>query len=148
MKIAVIHGPNLRLLGRREPDVYGTVTLPEIQASLGVLAGELGVEVEFFQSNSEGDLLDFIEGAAERVDGYLINAGGLTHTSVALGDGLSGVAIPFVEVHLSNTMAREPFRRHSYLSPLATGVVFGFGADSYLLGLRGLVDRLRSAAES
>ena len=147
MKVAVIHGPNLRLLGRREPEVYGAATLAEIDAALGALAHDLGSEVEFFQSNSEGELLDFVEEAAGRVDGFLINAGAFTHTSLALRDGLAGVALPFVEVHLSNTMAREAFRRRSYLSPIASGVVFGFGAESYLLGLRGLVGRLRSAEE-
>src|SRR5690606_26273900 len=106
------------------------------------LAEELGVEVEFFQSNHEGALLDHIEEAAARVGGFLINPGAFTHTSVALRDALTGVDRPFVEVHLSNTAAREPFRHHSYLSAVAAGVVYGFGVQSYLLGLRGLVARL------
>ena len=143
MRIAVLHGPNLRLLGRREPDVYGTDTLDDVNARLSEEAASLDVEVEFFQSNHEGALLDFIDEASGRVDGFLINPGALTHTSVALRDAFLGVARPFVEVHLSNTAARERFRRHSYLSDVAAGVVFGFGAESYLLGLRGLVDRLR-----
>lgn len=143
MKIAVIHGPNLRLLGRREPEVYGTTTLEGIDEALRELAGELGVELETFQSNSEGGILDFVEEASERADAFLVNPGGLTHTSVALRDGLVGVGRPFVEVHLSNTFAREEFRRHSYLSPVAVGVVAGFGPRSYRLGLRGLVDHLR-----
>ncbi|MDZ7780312.1 MAG: type II 3-dehydroquinate dehydratase [Gemmatimonadota bacterium] len=142
MKIAVVHGPNLRLLGKREPEVYGTRTLADVDDAIEALGAELGVEVETFQSNHEGALLDFIEEAAPRVSGFLVNAGGYTHTSVALRDALTGVDRPFVEVHLSNTAARESFRRHSYLSEVATGVVYGFGVESYLLGLRGLVTRL------
>ena len=143
MKVAVLHGPNLRLLGRREPEVYGTATLADVNDALSGLAGELGVEIETFQSNHEGALLDFIEEAAGRVSGFVVNPGAFTHTSVALRDALAGVERPFVEVHLSNTAAREPFRHHSYLAGLATGVVYGFGVQSYLLGLRGLVARLR-----
>jgi 3-dehydroquinate dehydratase II len=142
VKVAVIHGPNLRLLGRREPEVYGTQTLADVDAALSALAGELGVAIETFQSNHEGELLDFIEDAAPRVSGFVINPGALTHTSVALRDALTGVARPFVEVHLSNTAGREPFRHHSYLSGVAAGVVYGFGVQSYLLGLQGLVARL------
>jgi 3-dehydroquinate dehydratase-2 len=142
VRIALIHGPNLGLLGRREPEVYGTDTLDDINGAVESLGTELGVEVETFQSNSEGDILDFLEEAGQRVDGYLINPGGLTHTSVALRDGLVAVGLPFVEVHLSNTTAREPFRRESYLSPVAAGVVLGFGAQGYLLALRGLVAQL------
>ena len=145
MRIAVLHGPNLRLLGRREPDVYGSDTLEDVNARVAAEAAALGaeVEVEFFQSNHEGELLDFVEEASRRVDGFLINPGAFTHTSVALRDAFLGVSVPFVEVHLSNTAARERFRRHSYLSDVAAGVVYGFGVRSYLLGLRGLVDRLR-----
>jgi 3-dehydroquinate dehydratase II len=142
VKVAVIHGPNLNLLGRREPEVYGRETLVDIEGRLTELAAELGVEVEFFQSNHEGEILDHLAEAGERVDGFVVNAGGLTHTSVALRDGLAGAGRPFVEVHLSNTAAREDFRRRSLLAPVAVGVVFGFGARSYLLGLRGLVDHL------
>lgn len=143
MKVAVVHGPNLRLLGRREPEVYGSATLADVNAALSAEAHALGVELELFQSNHEGEILDFIEDAAGRVDGFVVNAAGLTHTSVALRDALVGVGRPFVEVHLSNTTAREPFRRHSYLSDVAAGVVLGFGPQSYVLGLRGLVGRLR-----
>ena len=143
MRIAVIHGPNLRLLGKREPEVYGTATLADVDRMLAEVAAELGVGVESFQSNHEGEILDFLEDAAGRVDGFLINPGGLTHTSVALRDGLVGVDRPFVEVHLSNTAARERFRRHSYLAGVASGVVYGFGVQSYLLGLRGLVASIR-----
>ncbi|MBW3535443.1 MAG: type II 3-dehydroquinate dehydratase [Gemmatimonadetes bacterium] len=139
MRVAVLHGPNLRLLGRREPEVYGTTTLEEIDVGLQELADELGAGIETFQSNHEGELLDFVEGASERVEGFLVNAGAFTHTSVALRDALVGVGLPFVEVHLSNTAAREAFRRTSHLAPVAAGVVYGFGPSSYLLGLRGLV---------
>ncbi len=144
MRVAVVHGPNLQLLGRREPEVYGTRTLDDIGAALSSLAGELGVELEVFRSNHEGEILDFVDASSSRVDGYLVNPGALTHTSVALRDALVGVDRPFVEVHLSNTAAREPFRRHSYLSDVAAGVVFGFGSEGYLLGLRGLVALLRT----
>lgn len=142
MRVAVVHGPNLRLLGRREPEIYGSTTLNEVNAHLAELAAELRVELETFQSNHEGEILDHIEEVSGRVDGLLVNAAGLTHTSVALRDALVGVGLPFVEVHLSNTAARETFRTRSLLAPVAAGVVFGFGAGSYLLGLRGLVDRL------
>lgn len=142
MRIALIHGPNLGLLGRREPEVYGTDTLDDINGAVESLGSELGVEVEAFQSNSEGAILDFLEEVGPRVDGFLINPGGLTHTSVALRDGLVAVGLPFVEVHISNTTAREPFRRESYLSPVAAGVVLGFGAQGYLLALRGLVAQI------
>ena len=142
MKIAVIHGPNLRLLGEREPEVYGTDTLDDVNRKLGVVAEDLGAEIETFQSNHEGALLDYIEESAARVSGFLINPGAFTHTSIALRDALVGVDRPFVEVHLSNTAGRERFRRHSYLSGVAEGVVYGFGVQSYLLGLRGLVGRL------
>ena len=138
----MIHGPNLRLLGRREPEVYGTDTLDDVDTKLLALAAELGIEVESFQSNHEGEILDFVEEASARVAGFLINPGALTHTSVALRDALVGVDRPFVEVHLSNTAGREPFRRESYLSGVAAGVVFGFGVESYLLGLRGLAARV------
>ncbi|MDE0807207.1 MAG: type II 3-dehydroquinate dehydratase [Longimicrobiales bacterium] len=139
MRIAVIHGPNLRLLGKREPEVYGTATLTDIDVSLQQVGETLGTEVESFQSNIEGEILDYIEEASIRVDGFLVNPGGLTHTSVSFRDGLVGIGLPFVEVHLSNITARERFRRHSFLAPVAAGVVFGFGVESYLLGLRGLV---------
>lgn len=142
MKIAVIHGPNLRLLGKREPEVYGSDTLDDINGKLEKVAGELGAQIETFQSNHEGEILDFIADTAPRVDGFLINPGAFTHTSIALLDAFLGVQRPFVEVHLSNTARREEFRHHSYLSGAAAGVVYGFGVHSYLLGLRGLVARL------
>lgn len=142
MKIAVIHGPNLRLLGTREPEVYGTDSLDDINRKIENLATESGVQVEFFQSNHEGEILDYLEEVRGRAEGILINPGGLTHTSVSLRDALVAIGLPFVEVHLSNTASREGFRRRSYLSAVAHGVVLGFGADSYLLGLRGLVAHL------
>lgn len=146
LRVGVVHGPNLRLLGRREPEVYGHLTLEEVDARIRELGAELGVEVETFQSNHEGEVLDHLEEASRRVDGFVVNAAALTHTSVAVRDALVGVGRPFVEVHLSNTAAREPFRHRSLLAPVATGVVYGFGIDSYLLGLRGLVARLGTSA--
>jgi 3-dehydroquinate dehydratase-2 len=143
VRIAIVHGPNLNLLGQREPEVYGTVTLEGIDASLREAGAALGVEVETFLSNVEGALIDFIQGARTRVDGFVVNAGGYTHTSVALLDALVGVGRPFVEVHISNVAAREPYRHRSLLSARAVGVVTGFGAASYSLGLTGLVTRLR-----
>ena len=139
MRIAVIHGPNLNLLGRREPTIYGRTTLAEIDEQLGQLAGQLGAELEGLQSNAEGELIDYIHEAGARVDGYLVNAAGLTHTSVALLDALLAVGHPFVEVHLSNPAGRERFRHRSLLASHARGIVQGFGAASYELGLRGLV---------
>ena len=139
MRIAVIHGPNLQLLGKREPEVYGSDSLETVNEALEVLAVELAVTLETIQSNYEGEIINFVSEVAGRVDGFLINPGGLTHTSVVLRDALVGVERPFVEVHLSNTAGRESFRRRSYLAPVAAGVVFGFGLQSYLLGLQGLV---------
>jgi 3-dehydroquinate dehydratase-2 len=148
LRVAVIHGPNLRLLGKREPEVYGRATLADVDAALRQLAGELDVEIESFQSKHEGEILDFVEAAAARVDGFVINPGAFTHTSIALRDALTGVSRPFVECHLSNTQSRESFRQHSYLSPVARGVVFGFGLQSYLLALRGLVGVLREGRKN
>ena len=139
MRILVLHGPNLNLLGTREPAVYGRQTLADVQRALDSLAGELGATLSHLQSNHEGALIDRIQAAYGQEDGVLINPGGLTHTSVALRDALVGVGLPFVEVHLSNVHAREPFRHRSLLSDVARGVILGFGADSYLLGLRALV---------
>lgn len=139
MRILVVHGPNLSLLGLREPEVYGRVTLAEIDARLAALAAELGATVRCVQSNHEGALVDELHAARGHFDAVLINPGGLTHTSVVLRDALLGVGLPFVEVHLSNVHAREPFRRHSMLSDVARGVITGFGAQSYELGLRALV---------
>ena len=146
MRIGVVHGPNLNLLGTREPEVYGRATLDDVNAGVAALAAELGVEVEFFQSNHEGALVDHVQEAAGRVRGFVVNAGAYTHTSIALGDALAGVARPYVEVHLSNVFARERFRHRSYLAAGALGIVSSFGAESYRLGLRGLVEYLNRSA--
>ncbi|HEV7589674.1 MAG TPA: type II 3-dehydroquinate dehydratase [Longimicrobium sp.] len=143
MRIVAVHGPNLNLLGLREPEVYGRQTLDDVDAALSALAAELGAEVESHQSNHEGALVDFVQQAAPRVDGFLVNAGAYTHTSIALRDALAGVARPYVEVHISNVFARERFRHRSYLAAGAVGVVCGFGVNSYSLGLRALVEYLR-----
>ncbi len=142
MKVLVLHGPNLNLLGLREPEIYGHKTLSDINDDLSSQAAALGVSLTTLQSNHAGVLIDAIHDAYGRIDGIVINPGGLTHTSVALRDALAGVAIPFVEVHLSNVYAREPFRHHSYLSPIAVGVISGFGPNSYSLGLSAIVQRL------
>jgi 3-dehydroquinate dehydratase-2 len=146
LRIGVVHGPNLNLLGTREPATYGSATLEEVNAGVASLAAELGVEVEFFQSNHEGALVDHVHEAAGRVGGFVVNAGAYTHTSIALRDALAGVARPYVEVHLSNVFARERFRHRSYLAAGAAGIVSGFGAESYRLGLRALVEILKRSA--
>lgn len=143
--IQVIHGPNLNLLGTREPDIYGKATLEGINAELAALAKERGAELEFFQSNHEGALIDQVHEAIAWADGILINPGGLTHTSVSLRDALAATGLPVVEVHMSNVYAREEFRRHSYISGVALGVVSGFGAGSYRAGLIALIDHLESS---
>ena len=137
-RILVIHGPNLNLLGRREPDVYGTQTLSDIDNALEAAAKELGVEIDAFQSNHEGELVDRIQQAMGVASGILINPGGFTHTSVALRDALVATQLPVVEVHLSNVYAREEFRQKSFVSGIAVGVISGLGADGYRFGLEAL----------
>lgn len=138
-RILVIHGPNLNLLGTRETDLYGDLTLDDINAKLSTLGEELGVALAFYQSNSEGDLVNEIQGALGTYDALVINPGAYTHTSIALRDAILGVSIPTVEVHLSNIYQREEFRKKSMLADVAVGQITGFGADSYLLGLRAAV---------
>ncbi len=144
MRIAVLNGPNLNLLGQREPEVYGRTTLSEIEALVREAARAHGVELEWFQTNHEGALVDAVQGLRGRVDGALINAAALTHSSLALRDALLAVRVPFVELHLSNIFAREPERRHSMIADLALGMVTGFGAQSYVLALEALMGRLRA----
>jgi len=141
-KILVIHGPNLNLLGIREPEIYGTLTLELINSMIGSLGDELGMEIETFQSNHEGAIIDKIHAAVNQVDGILINPGAFTHYSLAIRDAIAAVPVPAVEVHLSNVHAREEFRRQSVIAPVAAGQISGFGADSYLLGLRALAAKL------
>ena len=140
----VLQGPNLNLLGKREPGIYGVITLESIQSLLEADAQELHVKVTTLQSNHEGALIDAIHGAITLHQGILINPGAYTHTSVAIRDAIAGVAIPTVEVHLSNIYRREEFRHHSYIAPVAIGQISGFGAESYRLGLRALVQHLRT----
>jgi 3-dehydroquinate dehydratase-2 len=142
VNILVLHGPNLNLLGLREPAVYGRITLSEINARLSALAQSRSATLNIVQSNHEGVLIDEIQAARERAAGILINPGGYTHTSIALRDAISAVGLPTVEVHLSNIYAREPFRHHSYISPVCAGTIAGFGWRSYLLGLSALLDLL------
>jgi 3-dehydroquinate dehydratase-2 len=146
MRVLLLNGPNLNLLGLREPGLYGADTLEAIEAELARQAAGLGVALECFQSNHEGALVDRIHAARGHADGILINAGAFTHTSIALRDALLGVALPYVELHLSNVHARETFRHHSYLADKALGVICGFGPASYGLALQGLVLRLRAEA--
>jgi 3-dehydroquinate dehydratase II len=141
MKILVINGPNLNLLGTREPQTYGSTTLAQVEASLHAQAAERGAALQCFQSNHEGALIDRIHAArGEAVDAIVINPGGLTHTSVALRDALAGVAIPFIELHISNVHQREAFRHHSYLSGIALAVMAGLGVAGYGLALRFVLD--------
>jgi 3-dehydroquinate dehydratase-2 len=142
-RVLVLHGPNLNMLGQREPQIYGYTTLADIDATLATLGQELGVAVETFQSNHEGELVSRIQAARGQVAALLINGGAYTHTSVAVLDALLAVDLPVIEVHLSNLYKREEFRHHSYIARAAIGQICGFGADSYLLGLRAAVNLLQ-----
>ena len=145
LTVGVVHGPNLNLLGHREPEVYGDRTLQDLEGELAMLAEGMGARIECFQSNSEGALVDHLQRTFPSVDGWVVNAGAYTHTSVALRDALLATGRPFVEVHLSNVWAREEFRHHSVFADRALGVVAGFGFASYLLGLRALIGHLRGS---
>ncbi|WP_168191107.1 type II 3-dehydroquinate dehydratase [Picosynechococcus sp. PCC 11901] len=144
LNILVLHGPNLNLLGLREPEIYGATTLKDINARLEKEAETLDASLHCFQSNHEGTLVDQIQAALGKFSGILINPAAYTHTSVALRDALAAVNLPTVEVHLSNIHQRETFRHHSYIAPIAVGQICGFGADSYYLGLRALVNHIRA----
>ena len=144
MRIAVLNGPNLNLLGTREPALYGRDTLADVEARLRDVAGELDVELTCAQRNGEGELIDLIHSLGGRADGAVVNAGAYSHASLAIRDALAGVALPFVEVHVTNVYAREPERRHSMLASAAVGVVCGLGTYGYEAGLRGLVRHLRA----
>ncbi len=146
--VLLLNGPNLNLLGSREPELYGSATLPEIEALCRRWGADCGLEVACRQTNHEGELVELIHGAASGYRGIVINAGAFTHTSVALLDAIRGVGLPTVEVHLSNIHAREPFRRRSYIAAAALGAVSGFGADSYRLALQGLALHLSAADRS
>lgn len=145
--ILVLHGPNLNLLGQREPGIYGTVTLAKINQCLQQEAQVHQVEVSFLQSNVEGVLVDAIHSAQHQSQGIIINAGAYTHTSIAIRDAIAAVGLPTVEVHLSNIYRRETFRHHSYIAPVVLGQISGFGADSYILGLQALVRYLRQTMQ-
>ena len=142
MKILIVNGPNLNLLGTREPDVYGTLTLEKINEELVLYAQSLGVEIEFFQSNIEGEIVDKIQQSRNDCQGIVINPAAYTHTSVAIRDAIAAVNLPSVEVHISNIHKREEFRKHSFIAPICIGQIAGFGLDSYKLGLNAVVNFL------
>ena len=147
MKILIINGPNINLLGTREPAIYGVLTMENINAQLKEYAQELGVEIETFQSNIEGEIVDRIQSAKKDCQGIVINPAAYTHTSVAIRDAISAVELNAVEVHISNIHAREEFRKNSFIAPVCIGQICGFGADSYKLGLKGIVDFLNNKVE-
>ena len=144
MRIAVLNGPNLNLLGVREPELYGSESLEDIEASVRAKAESRGVEVLWYQTNHEGEFVDLVQGLRGQVDGAMVNAAAFTHTSIAIRDALLAVQVPFVEVHLSNIFAREPERRTSVLADIAVGIVAGFGSQSYLLAFDALVEHVTS----
>ena len=141
MKILVMNGPNLNLLGKREPGVYGTETLASIEGEIAQLAEKLGIEVEFFQSNHEGAIIDALHGAMDTMDGVILNAGAYTHYSYAIRDAIAAIKIPVVEVHMSNVFARDEFRKNSVIAPVCAGSISGFGKTSYLLALQALATK-------
>ena len=143
MKILVINGVNMNMLGSRETEKYGTMTLKDLEKDLYAFSFELGIEIETFQSNFEGEIVEKIHSAKDNFDGIVINAGAYTHTSVAIRDAISAVDIPTAEVHMTNIYKREEFRHHSYLAPVCIGQISGFGADSYKLGLKAIADYLK-----
>jgi 3-dehydroquinate dehydratase-2 len=148
VRIAVLNGPNLNLLGMREPELYGHATLSQVEDGLAAVARELGVSIECSQKNGEGELIDVVHGLRGRIEGAIVNFGAYSHTSLALRDALVGVDVPFVEVHVTNVYAREPERHHSMLAPAAVGIVVGLGTHGYELALRGLVASLRARSAS
>ena len=148
MKFLILHGPNLNLFGRREPHIYGTTTLPEINARLTALATELGVTLDILQSNHEGVLIDFLQANIDDAKGALVNPAGLTQHGVPLHDTIKAMPFPVLEVHMSNIAAREEWRTHSIISPAVKGTIQGLGPLSYLLGLRGLVEMARQSAKA
>lgn len=148
LKLLILNGPNLNLLGKRQPEVYGTTTLSDIEAMCRAHAAEIGCELSFAQSNSEGALVDAIHEAGETQDGVVLNAGAYTHTSIALMDAISSAQVPVVELHLSNIHAREPFRHKSYIAPVAIGQICGFGAPGYTLAMDALKSHLSGTKPS
>jgi len=142
-KILVLNGPNLNLLGKRQPEIYGTLTLAQIEQRIRALAKELGIEIEVRQSNSEGELVTWIQEAANKFGAIVINPAAYTHTSLAMRDAVSALGIPTVEIHISNIHQREPFRHHSFIAEVAVGQIAGFGVDSYLLGLRAAAELIQ-----
>jgi len=142
-KVLILNGPNLNLLGKRQPEIYGKLTLAQIEQKVRMLARELGIEIEFRQSNSEGELVTWIQEAANKFGAIVINPAAYTHTSLAMRDAVSALGIPTVEIHISNIHQREPFRHHSFIAEVAVGQIAGFGVDSYLLGLRAAADLIQ-----
>jgi 3-dehydroquinate dehydratase II len=142
-KVLILNGPNLNLLGKRQPEIYGKLTLAQIEQKVRMLARELGIEIEFRQSNSEGELVTWIQEAANKFGAIVINPAAYTHTSLAMRDAVSAIGIPTVEIHISNIHQREPFRHHSFIAEVAVGQIAGFGVDSYLLGLRAAADLIQ-----
>lgn len=147
MKILILNGPNINLLGTREPEIYGSLTLDKINAKLQYYAAAKGIEIETYQSNIEGEIVDKIQSVKDSFDGIVINPAAYTHTSVAIRDAISAVSLPAVEVHISNIHSREEFRKNSLIAPVCIGQISGFGADSYKLGLQGLIDFLNNKVE-